>query len=148
MKTKLKPDRSLEFYRNKKKHTSLYITAILIGACMAFYLFVFNLNHYIETMLVSGTVLWVFPIIFGYYGFFAQWLQENFQERKFRKPKDLFESIGKDLPVIIIRPLFNMLHMPLFISNKTPLFLALTGSFIWSIWIMIFFVVILPIVSR
>ena len=108
MKSHLKPNRSLEFYRNKQKLSSLYFTSLLVGSCVAFYLFIFNFENYRDTMLISGTVLWLSPIIFGYYGFIAQWLYSNFQEKRFRKPKDLLLSISEKLPKLIIRPLFNI----------------------------------------
>jgi hypothetical protein len=144
MNNEIKPERSLEFYKNRKTHNNLYSTFILIGVCIAVYIYVFNFENYSETMLVKGTVLWLFPIIFGYYGFIAQWMHLNFEKHKLRKPVDLFKSMSNKLPVLIIRPLFNMLHFPLYIPNKSPLFLAISGSVIWAVWLMIFFVVIFP----
>jgi hypothetical protein len=144
MTNELRPERSLEFYKNRKTHSSLYSTSILIGLCIAIYIYVFNFNSFSETMLVSGTALCLFPIIFGYYGFIAQWMYNNFEKHKFKRPIDLLISASKQFPALVIRPLFNMVHFPLFIPNKSPLFLALGGSFIWSIWLLIFFVVIFP----
>lgn len=144
MKVELKPNRSLEFYRNKRKHSTLYFTSIMSGVCIALYLFIFNFTSYIESMLISGTILWVFLIVFGYYGFVAQWIHLNFEKLKFNKPRDLFVAECKKLPSFGIRPIFNALHFPLYIPNKSPLFLALAGSFVWSIWLMLIFVLIIP----
>jgi hypothetical protein len=138
------PERNLESYRNKKKHSSLYSTCIIIGVCIAIYIYVFNFDNYSETLLVQLTILWLIPIVFGYYGFIAQWMHLNFEKRQFIKPIDLLKSVSKKLPVFVIRPLFNMVHFPLFIINKSPLFIAISGSLIWCIWLLIFFVVIFP----
>ncbi|MFK8013643.1 MAG: hypothetical protein AB8B80_16510 [Marinicellaceae bacterium] len=144
MKIELKPDRSLAFYKKKKHFTSLYLTSVVTGLCIAIYFFVFDIEVYSNFMLIRGTLLWFIPVIFGYFGLIAQWLHANFVERSFRTPQDLFVSQSKQLPVVI-RPFLNAVHIPLFIPNKTPIFIAIAGSFIWAIWIMIFFVIIFPI---
>lgn len=143
---KIKPKRTLEFYRKRKTHGSLYSVSILIGVCMAVYMYVFNINDYFESMfvLVRRTLLWFIPIVFGYYGFIAQWMHINFEKHHFRRPIDLLISVSKKLPAFFIRPVFNMLHFPLFIMDKSPLFLAISSLFIGLVWLLIFFVVIFP----
>lgn len=144
MKKQIRPERSLEFYQKKKRHTTLYSTSIIAGICIAIYIYAFSFDYYSETTLVKMTALWVFPIVFGYYGFVAQWMQENFEQQKYRKPTDLLLSFSMKLP-LIIKSLFNILHLPLFVPKKSPLFLAISGALIWSIWLFIFFVVIFPL---
>lgn len=144
MKNHLKPERSLESYKDKKKHSSLYLTSIIIGISIAIYIYVFNFDNYSETMLIRGTALWFFPVVFGYYGFVAQWMHLNFEKHQFNKPVDLLISVSNRLPAFFIRTMFSMLHFPLFVINKSPLFIAISGSLIWSVWLLIFFEVIFP----
>ena len=144
MNNKYRPERNLDFYKNKQKHNNLYFTSIVIGVCIAINIYVFNFDSLSETMLVRLTVLWLFPIVFGYYGLVAQWLQLNYRRLHFRKPKDLLRSVSKKFPILLIRPIFNIVHFPLYIPNKSPLYLAISGSLIWSVWLLIFFEVIFP----
>lgn len=138
MQTPLRPERNLESYRKLKKHNILYSTSITIGPAIAVYVYVFSFDY------CSKTVLWLFPLVFGYYGFVAQWMQENFEKRQYRKSTDLLFSVSRKLPAILIRPIFNILHLPLFVPNKSPMFTAVAGSLIWSVWLLIFFEVIFP----
>ena len=140
----LRPKRNLESYRRLKKHNTLYSTSILIGVSIAVYVYFFRFDYYSETILVRLTVLWLFPLVFGYYGFVAQWMQANFEKQQFRKPSDLLFSVSRKLPAILIRPIFNILHLPLFVPNKSPIFVAVAGSLIWSVWLLIFFELIFP----
>ena len=144
MNNQIRPERNLEFYRNRQKHSGMYFISLVIGACIAIYIYIFNFDNFSETMLIRVTALWLFPIVFGYYGFVAQWMQLNYERQQFRRPKDLLISVSNRMPSFFIRPIFGMLHFPLFIINKSPLFIAISGSLIWSVWLLIFFEVIFP----
>ena len=145
MKNQFNQERSLESYRTTKKHSGIYSASIITGLSIAAYVYLYKFDSFSETLLVRLTVLWFFPLVFGYYGFIAQWMQANYREKGFASPLELLLSVSKKFPLSLIRPVLNIIHLPLYVRNKSPMFMAISGSLIWSIWLLIFFEVIFPL---
>ena len=126
-------NRDLESYKQAQvQHNGIYSSALILGIGIAVYVYVFNFDGFSETELITITPIWIFPLVFGYYGFMAQWLQTRLKNSGHDNVAKLMYSVSRKLPSIFVRPIFNLLHMPLFIvNNNKPMVSALVGSAMW-----------------
>ena len=139
-------NRDLESYKQAQvKHNGIYSIALILGIIVAVYVYVFNFEDFSETELITITPVWIFPLVFGYYGFIAQWLQTKLKNSEHENVAKLMYSVSRKLSPIFLRPIFNLLHLPLFIvNNNKPMVSALVGSAMWVILLVVFFVLIFP----
>lgn len=125
-----------------KSYSKLYSICISIGLAIFFYIYIYDFNSFSETKLIRITPVWMFPLIFGIYGFMAQSL---FSPRD-SKYHDVSELLMKksDFNKFFL-PFFPILFMPFFfIKSREPLKVALIGSVIWLGFMVFFFEAIFP----
>ncbi|HFC29751.1 MAG TPA: hypothetical protein ENJ44_01780 [Oceanospirillales bacterium] len=124
-----------------KSHNSLYSSCLIIGIILFAYIYFYDFDSYSETELISMTPLWMFPLIFGFYGFMAQKMLLQDQENK-----SIYKLLTNNgLLYQIMLPLFPLLFFPFFfIKSKSPIIIALLGSLLWVGIMLFFFAVIFP----
>ncbi len=138
---------TLLFKSKKFRVTALYPILLGLGIAIAVYIYGFAFDDFSETQLVNLTPLWFFFIIFGGYGYFAEFLM-----------KKIIEGEGTDLPKaykkwtgkFLARHLFLGLILGILLSpfalikTRNSLLIAFLGSVLWGILLLIFFQAIFP----
>ena len=134
--------------KNKKfRIAGLYPILLAAGIAVVFYIYLFAFDDLSEDQLVGLTPLWFFLIIFGLYGYFAEFLMSRIIVGK---GKNIPEAYSKWVPEFIERhPFWGMLLALIlspfsFIKTRNSLLIAFTGSAIWGILLLIFFMGIFP----
>jgi len=134
--------------KNKKfRITGLYPILIGMGIAIVLNIYLFAFNNLSETQLVGFTPLWFFLIIFGLYGYFAEFLMNRIIDGK---GKNIPDAYNKWVAEFVKRHLFIGLVLALilspfsFIKTRNSLLVAFTGSVIWGILLLIFFMGIFP----
>lgn len=134
--------------KNKKfRITGLYPILIGMGIAIVLNIYLFAFNNLSETQLVAFTPLWFFLIIFGLYGYFAEFLMNRIIVGKGKNIPDAYNKwLGPFVKRHILLGLVLMLILSpfSFIRTRNSLLVAFTGSVIWGILLLIFFTGIFP----
>lgn len=127
--------------------TALYPMLIGAGITMVIYIYMFAFDDFSETQMVRITPVWFFFIIFGLYGYFAEYLMNKVI---IGEGKTISGAYNKWLNSFLKRHIFSgfilmIILLPFsFIKFRNSLLIAFTGSFIWGILLFIFFTAIFP----
>jgi len=128
-----------------KMYSSIYFTSIIIGIVIAAYIYLINFDNFSEEMLMLITPLWFFPIIFGYYGFVSQRMAAKLEKSHFENVADLLFSIIQESSGTAGKLISLFVHAPfIIIKSKKPVLVALGGSIIWAVLLVVFFAFIFP----
>ena len=134
--------------KNKKfRITTLYPILLGVGIALVLYIYLFAFDDFSEDQLVGITPLWFFFIIFGLYGYFAEFLMNRVIVGK---GKSISDAYIKWTGEFVKRHLFTGMVLMLilspfsFIKTRNSLLIAFTGSIIWGILLLIFFKGIFP----
>ena len=126
-------------------YKSIYFASIIIGIFIAAYIYIINFDNFSETVLIRITPLWFFPIVFGYYGFVSQRMAAKLQKSQFENVADLLFSVIKESSGTVGKLISLFVHAPfIIIKSKKPILVALGGSIIWAILLVIFFEAVFP----
>ncbi len=126
-------------------YSGIYFASIIIGVLIAIYIYLLNFDSFSETVLIRITPLWFFPIVFGYYGFVSQRMAAKLEKSHFENVADLLFSVIQGSTGKIGKLISLFVHAPfIIIKSKRPILVALGGSIIWAILLIIFFEVIFP----
>ena len=126
-------------------YRSLYFFSIVIGISIAFYIYLVDFDSFSETTLVRITPIWFFPIVFGYYGFVSQRMAKKLGKSHFENVADLLLSIIQGSTGNVGKAASLLVHAPfIIIKSKKPFLVALGGSLIWAVLLVIFFEAIFP----
>ena len=125
----------------ERNQNSLYSICIIFGVALFSYIYFYDFDSYSETKLISMTPLWMFPLVFGIYGFVAQkLLSHNNQNEGINRI-----LMKKSASYKFIFPLFPLVFLPFFfIKSRRPIIVALIGSALWVVIMIFFFAVIFP----
>jgi hypothetical protein len=136
------------FFKNKKfRVTALYPILLILGIAIAIYIYGFAFDDFSETELVSLTPLWFFFIIFGFYGYFAEYLMKKVISHKGGNLSDAYKRwTVKFLKLHLFLGVLGMIFLlPFaFIRTRNSLLIAFAGSALWGILLLIFFQAIFP----
>ncbi len=138
---------ALLFRKKQFRVTTLYPILLGLGIAIVVYVYGFAFDDFSETQLVSITPLWFFFIIFGGYGYFAEFLMKRVIDGQ---GKNLSAAYKKWTAKFLSRHLFiggilAILLSPFaFINTRNSLLIAFLGSVIWGILLLIFFQGIFP----
>jgi len=125
----------------------LYPLLLFSGLAVLFYIYGIAFNTFSETLLIQITPLWFFPIVFGSYGYFAEFLMSKVVNDE---GKSISDAYNKWINNYLKRHIFSgmvltVLMLPFsFLKFKNSLLIALTGSMIWGVLLIIFFNGIFP----
>jgi hypothetical protein len=127
-----------------KARRAFYTTLIVLGAGSAMVIYTVLFDSLSETMLVRISPLWIFPVVFGYYGLVAQRMEARLQETHLDTVSDVLLSVIKEIGWM--GQVFALLiHAPfLLVKSRQPWVTALVGSLIWAIALALFFGVVFP----
>jgi hypothetical protein len=134
---------------------AIYIVPITIGLGIIVYLYGFNFDHMSETQLVNSIILWYAPIIFGLYGLASLRIKTSADETDTMALKHMF--FGKDnglllfgIILILISGVVGFLLFAIPVSiyklnnKRFDVYVAITGSLVWLILLVLFFLIIWP----
>lgn len=134
--------------KNKKfRMNALYPMLLGAGITMVIYIYLFAFNDFSETEMVRITPVWFFFIIFGLYGYFAEYMMNKVIVGE---GKNISAAYNKWLQGFLKRHLFTgfilaIILLPFsFIKLRNSLLIAFIGSVIWGILLYIFFAAIFP----
>jgi len=123
----------------------VYIAAIVIGLLIPAYVYLVAFDSFSETELVGLTPAWMFPLVFGYYGFVAQRMTRQLPASSFENVADLLFSIIKETQGSIGKALALLVHAPfIVIKSHKPMLVALGGAAIWAFILWVFFNFVFP----
>ncbi|GIE30460.1 hypothetical protein Ait01nite_035050 [Actinoplanes italicus] len=123
---------------------AFYATLIALGLGSAMVIYTVLFDSLSETVLVRISPLWIFPIVFGYYGLVAQRMQARLQETHLDTVSDQLLDVIKESHWLG-RVFAFLLYAPfLLVKSRQPWVTALVGSLIWAIALALFFSVIFP----
>jgi hypothetical protein len=123
----------------------IYLASIATGLLIPAYLYLIAFNSFSETALVKLTPAWVFPLVFGYYGFVAQRLTRRLPKTPFENVADLLLSLIKETQGVIGKAFALLIHAPfIVVKSKQPLLVALGGAAIWALILFLFFSIVFP----
>ncbi len=130
---------------NEKVYSSVYFASIVIGIMIAAYIYLINFDNFSETMLIRITPVWFFPIVFGYYGFVSQRMAAKLEKSHFENVADLLFSVIQESSGTFGKLISIFIHAPfIVIKSKKPILVALGGSVIWAILLVVFFEAVFP----
>ena len=127
--------------------TAFYPMLLGAGLTMVLYIYLFAFDDFSETEMVRITPVWFFFIIFGLYGYFAEFMMNRVIVGK---GKDISAAYHKWLSVFLKGHIFlgfilMIILFPFsFIKLRNSLLIAFIGSVIWGILLFIFFAAIFP----
>lgn len=134
------PGDALVPHGSRRVRTPIYIAGIVIGAGIAAYIYLVAFDSLSEDTLVSLTSVWVFPLVFGIYGFLAEkflkWIEAG-KVDNLRMATLLWARMTGLVGVVLLLPF-------LFTKSKNPLLVAVVGSLFWALLLFIFFEAIFP----
>ena len=120
--------------------TPFYIAGIVVGLGIAAYIYLVAFDSLSETTLVSLTSVWVFPLVFGIYGFLAEKFVKMIDAGRadsLRTATLVWTRVTGFLGLILLLPF-------LFTKSRSPLLVAIVGSLFWAVLLFIFFQVVFP----
>jgi len=133
---------------NKKfRVTALYPILLTVGIGIAVYIYGFAFDDFSETQLVGLTPLWFFFIIFGAYGYFAEFLMKRIITGQGTSIAAVYKSWWSQF---LRRHLLGGMILGIFLSpfalikTRNSLLIAFVGSILWGILLVIFFKGIFP----
>jgi hypothetical protein len=130
---------------NERTFRSIYIAAIVIGLAIPAYIYLAAFDSLSETEMVELTPVWMFPLVFGYYGFVAQRMSRQLPASHFETVADLLFSIIKETQGSIGKALALLVHAPfIVIKSRKPMLVALGGAAIWAVILWVFFNLVFP----
>ncbi len=130
---------------NYTLNANIFRISMLIGVCIAVYVFFFNFKNLSEGDLITWMPAWLFPLVIGYYGFVANRVLEardkTGEEKVFNVVLDFIRSsIG-----VWALPLLLLLQVPfLFIRIKNAWLTAFSGTLFWVLVVYLFLEHIFP----
>ena len=126
-------------------YKSIYFASFIIGILLASYIYLINFDNFSETVLIRITPLWFFPIVFGYYGFVSLRMAAKLKKSNLETVADLLFSVIKESSGTVGKLISLFVHAPfIIIKSKSPILVALGGSIIWAILLVIFFEAMFP----
>ena len=126
-------------------YRSMYFASIVIGLLIAAYIYLLNFDNFSETLLIRITPIWFFPIVFGYYGFVSLRMAAQLDKSHFETVADLLFSVIRETSGTVGKLISLFIHAPfIIIKSRKPILVALGGSTIWAILLVIFFEAIFP----
>jgi hypothetical protein len=132
-------------YSGQAIYKSIYFASFIIGILLASYVYLINFDNFSETVLIRITPLWFFPIVFGYYGFVSLRMAGQLEKSNLENVADLLLSVIKESAGTVGKLASLFVHAPfIIIKSKKPILVALGGSIIWAILLVIFFEAIFP----
>lgn len=132
-------------YSGQTIYKSMYFASFIIGILLTSYIYLINFDNFSETVLIRITPLWFFPIVFGYYGFVSLRMAANLEKSNLENVADLLFSVIKESSGTVGKLISFFVHAPfIIIKSKKPILVALGGSIIWAILLVIFFEAIFP----
>lgn len=136
------------FFKNKRfRVNALYPILLFLGIAIAVYIYGFAFDDFSETELVSITPLWFFFIVFGGYGYFAEFLMKRVINGEGKNLNDAYKRwTVKFLKLHLFLGVIGLiLLIPFaFIRTRNSLLIAFAGSAIWGILLLFFFQAIFP----
>lgn len=136
------------FFKNKNfRVKALYPILLFLGIAIAVYIYGFAFDDFSETQLVSITPLWFFFIIFGGYGYFAEFLMKRVIDGEGDNLNDAYKRwTFKFLKFSFALGILAMIVLVpfAFIRTRNSLLIAFAGSALWGILLLIFFQAIFP----
>jgi hypothetical protein len=137
-----------QILKNKSfRMTALYPMLLGAGITMVVYIYMFAFDDFSETAMVRITPIWFFFIIFGLYGYFAEYMMNKVIVGE---GENISDAYNRWLSRFLRRHIFPgfilmIILLPFsFIKFRNSLLIAFTGSFIWGILLFIFFAAIFP----
>ncbi len=127
--------------REPTLYGAVYTFLIITGVVLACYIYLIKFDRLKETELVALTPAWIFPLVFGIYGFVAQKLIRLVQAGR-------AETIGQAVKVwTIALGWFGLLLLLPFLPLKNwrnSLLTAFVASLFWGVLLVVFFTAIFP----
>ena len=134
---------------------TLYQIAVAAGIGIAVYFYLFNFDNMSETELVNSVLYWYIPLVFGLFGLTALRVKKTADENTTSTIKLLFSNkdgmlLALTIIVLLVSSLFGVVvfFIPLVIfkptSNNFDLKVALFGTLVWLLLLLIFFKVLWP----
>lgn len=123
----------------------IYIASIAVGVLLPAYLYLVAFDSFSETALVHLTPAWMFPLVFGYYGFVAQRLTRKLPTSRFENVADLLFSLIKETHGTLGKAFALLVYAPfIVVKSRRPVLVALGGAAIWALILLVFFSFIFP----
>jgi len=132
---------ALAITRESPAFVGVYLTLIALGACLAVYIYGFRFDDLSETQLVNLTPAWVFPLVFGVYGFIARHLIRLVQDGQAETLRDAVYLWTRAFGALGLIPMFPFLMVAKWQHSLATAFLA---ALVWAILLVLFFAVVFP----
>lgn len=127
--------------RESPAFVGVYVTLIALGVCLAVYIYGVKFDDLSETQLVNLTPVWMFPLVFGLYGFIARHLIRLVQDGQAETLRDAVYLWTRAFGALGLIPMFPFLMVAKWQHSLATAFLA---ALVWAILLVFFFAVIFP----
>ncbi|MGW0558691.1 hypothetical protein ACWDZ6_31680 [Streptomyces sp. NPDC002926] len=120
--------------------TALYVTALMAGVLGAALVYLVMFNEFSESELVTITPLWLFPIVFGLYGFVSQRLLRRIAAGRagtLGQAARMSIDVAGLWAAVVLFPF-------LVLRWRSSLLVSLAAAVFWAVLLWLFFAVVFP----
>ena len=127
--------------RESAAFVGVYLMSITLGICLAVYIYGFKFDDLSETQLVNLTPAWMFPVVFGIYGFIAQQLIRLVQNGQAETLREAVYVWTRAFGALGLIPMLPFLMVARWQHSLATAFLA---ALVWAILLAVFFSAVFP----